>query len=107
MWVRVVFGSWFSYRFVDQLAAELAEEFHRVASRPRIGNAQRKAGHPNPTALAISGMAEAVRKLQSKYKLGFLRRARLAQQVQNRLIAYGYPVEVSREIAYALSTASK
>jgi len=102
-----VFDSWFSYRLVDRLAAELAEEFHRVASRPRAANVQRKTGHPDPTALAISGITDAARKLQSKHKFGFLKRARLAQQVQNRLIAYGYPVEVSRETAYALSTASK
>lgn len=97
----------FSYRFVDQLALELADEFHRVASRPPTANKQRKTVYPDGTTLAISGIAESARRLQSKHKLGFLQRARLAQQVQNRLIAYGYPVEVSRETAYALSTASK
>lgn len=94
----------FSYRLVDQLAVELAEEFHRVASRPLAANKQRKTVYPDGIALAISGLAETARKLQSKHKLGFLQRARLAQQVQNRLIAYGYPVEVSRETAYTLST---
>lgn len=100
-----MFASLFSYTLVDQFAAELADEFHRTASSARAAGKQNKglAG----TALAISEITVSARKLREKHKLGFLQRARLAQQVQNRLITYGYSVEVARETAYALSTASR
>lgn len=98
-----VFAFLFSYKLVDQFAAELADEFHRTASRSQAGDKQHK-GHA--ARRAISEITIAARKLREEHKLGFLQRARLAQQVQNRLITYGYSVEVARETAYALSTAA-
>lgn len=100
-----MFASLFSYKVADQLAADLAAEFHRTASRQKPGRAQRSSGSFDNTALAVNAIAEAARRLHSQHNLGFLQRARLAQQVQNRLLGYGYSVEVSRETAYVLSTA--
>lgn len=100
-----MFASLFSYKLVDQFAAELAGQFHRAASRSPAGGKQRK-GQAG-TALALSEITMAARKFRQEHKLGFLQRARLAQQVQNHLITYGYSVEVARETAYALSTASR
>jgi len=87
---------YFSYAFVDRFASHLLD---RVTTPART-----KKQTITPSLRSAIGEAA---DFQRREKLNFFQRARLAQQLQNRLLARGFDTQTARNVAIALSQSTK
>lgn len=95
----------FSFSFVDRYAAQLTDQLKAAGLAP-ASKKKVAAKRAEKTDLAFRQMIASARRFQQRERLTFFQRARFAQQVQNRLISLGHSVELSREVAAAISTAT-
>ena len=98
----------FSHAFVDIYASQLIAQFEASVPADASLTSKKKLArkHVDRTNLAVQQLIAGARRFQKDEKLNFFQRARLAQQVQDRMISLGYSVEMSRELAAALSKAT-
>lgn len=97
---------WFlSHAFVDVRAAQIVDQFAIDVPPDTLGSGGEKMARKRMerAELAFRHMVAEARRFQNDEKLNVFQRARLAQQVQNRMISLGYPVEMSRQLAAVLS----
>jgi hypothetical protein len=95
----------FSHAFVDLYAARMVDQFSVDVPVDTLGAGGEKLTRKREERgnLAVSHMIAEARRFQKDEKLNVFQRARLAQQVQNRMIAQGYPIEMSRQLAAVLT----
>jgi hypothetical protein len=97
----------FSYRFVDSCAEQLVAQYDVGAPADSAPPMKRKtaAKQAHRQEAAVDVLIAAALRFVRDEKLNFFQRARLAQQLQNRLMAQGRSVELARSVASAVSAA--
>ena len=98
---------------IQSVGAELCEEFRRLMA-PSLPEGVRGKSRRKPSEQEIKAMSEAALKkfyavadaARRSHRLGLIGRARLAFDLQQRLLAAGYPAPLVKQVLFALLTSA-
>jgi hypothetical protein len=104
-YVRIMVRWFFSHAFVDAHAEKIVDQFAIDVPVGGLGAGETKTTRKRMERAerAFHRMIAEARRFQKDEKLNVFQRARLAQQVQNRMISLGYPLKMSRQLAAMLT----
>lgn len=91
----------FSYRFVDEFAEQAVQEIARFIPVDDAAGSGPKAAHRRMQQhdAAVRVLRQKVAAFQHSERPNVFQKARLSQQLQNGLLARGYPEALAKEIA--------
>lgn len=85
-----------------EIAAQLIEIFQRIMPPPSRQKASRSAGKAADVSGAMERFYDEARVLRERHRLGIYGRARVAFELQGRMLKEGYPADLCRQVLISL-----